>query len=259
MSTAAIMAAMRLRYRPPEWALMFEVGNATGHRTNRHADAVAMSLWPSRGLEVHGFEFKASRGDWIKELKDPAKAESIAQFCDRWWLVTPAGLVKEGELPAGWGLLELKERGLHQTKAAPDLAPVPLTRPFIAAMLRRASEADAALVNEMVNQKLAKLREELKRSHDATIKREVDVAARDARNAMKKVEDIKAATGIDLLHWHASDEVAKLLRFAQSANLFNSYGGIEALQRDAAAFASRLAAAQKAFAGAAEAETSHAE
>ena len=33
----------------------------------RYADAIAMNLWPSRGLAVHGFEIKISRGDWQRE------------------------------------------------------------------------------------------------------------------------------------------------------------------------------------------------
>jgi hypothetical protein len=45
-----------------------------------------MSLWPSRGIELHGIEIKVSRNDWLKELGDPAKADEIARFCDRWWV-----------------------------------------------------------------------------------------------------------------------------------------------------------------------------
>ena len=45
-------------------------------------DAVIMSLWPSRGLELHGVEIKVSRADWKREAADPAKAEAIAAYCD---------------------------------------------------------------------------------------------------------------------------------------------------------------------------------
>lgn len=99
MRTGDIKAAMRARYCAPEWALMFEVGDGTGVNQRRWADAVAMNLWPSRGMEVNGFEIKVSRSDWQRELKNPAKAESVQQYCDRWWIVTAPGIVKDGELP----------------------------------------------------------------------------------------------------------------------------------------------------------------
>jgi len=50
-------------------------------------------LWPSRGLHLMGFEIKAGRGDWLRELKDPGKAEGIAAYCDQWWVVAPAEVI----------------------------------------------------------------------------------------------------------------------------------------------------------------------
>ena len=77
--------AMSKRWAPPEYAVMWEVGRATGAVTNqRYADAVIMGLWPSRGLELHGVEIKVSRSDWRREAADPMKAEAIAAYCDRW-------------------------------------------------------------------------------------------------------------------------------------------------------------------------------
>ena len=69
MNTSELQAALVKRHPPEAWALCFEVGDATGGGHTRWADAVAMSLWPSRGLHLHGFEIKASRSDWVKELK----------------------------------------------------------------------------------------------------------------------------------------------------------------------------------------------
>lgn len=64
ITAADIEAALARIYSQPEWAILFDVGNATGGRATRRADAVAMSLWPSRGLELYGFEIKVSRADW---------------------------------------------------------------------------------------------------------------------------------------------------------------------------------------------------
>lgn len=134
-----LRAALALRCQSPAWALFDQVSDRTGGGS-RYADAVAMSLWPSRGLEVHGFEIKVSRGDWLRELKDPKKSIAIQRYCDRWWIVAPPDIVQDGELPATWGLLVLRGKQLRCEKEAPTLKAQPLDRDFIAALLRRAAE-----------------------------------------------------------------------------------------------------------------------
>lgn len=160
--TGDIAAAMRKKYSADAYALLFEVGNSTGFQCSRHADAICMSLWPSRGLDVSGFEFKASRTDWQKELKDPAKAEAILQYCDFWWLVIASPeIVKAGELPSGWGLMSLNGRGtLDVVTPAARLNAKQWPREFIAAILRSAADPVAAVDNAA----LARAREEGRRS-----------------------------------------------------------------------------------------------
>jgi hypothetical protein len=144
-----VRVALRARYKAAEYALFEEVGNATGSKCNRHADAVALSLWPSRGLYLHGFEIKVSRSDWLAEKRNPEKAEEVARYCDFWWLVVgDAEIVKEGELPEPWGLLVMKGDALELKKQASKLDAAPLDRPFLAALLRRAGESVPALVAE---------------------------------------------------------------------------------------------------------------
>lgn len=61
MNADAIRHALRQKFPAQEYALFFEVRSATGFPGRlRSADALAMSLWPSRGLELHGFEIKVS-------------------------------------------------------------------------------------------------------------------------------------------------------------------------------------------------------
>lgn len=108
MTSADICAALRERYKQPEWSIFFEVGNATGARCDRHADALAMNMYPSRGLSIIGFEIKVSRGDLVRELLKPDKAEPVAQYCNEWWLVTGGNLIKESDvIPATWGVLNI--------------------------------------------------------------------------------------------------------------------------------------------------------
>src|SRR5215470_16401523 len=91
--TADLERRLRARFASPAYAYLPQVGDATGAGVGRHADVVVMGLWPSRGLKLMGFEIKAGRGDWLGEIRNPSKAESIARFCDQWWVVAPQDVI----------------------------------------------------------------------------------------------------------------------------------------------------------------------
>lgn len=163
-----LVAMLREKYPAAEYAFFSELRNGTGwSRVTRSADAVAFSLWPSRGLELLGFECKVSRSDWKRELAAPAKAEAIQQYCDRWWVVvSDPKIVAEGELPPTWGLLAAT-KGLDEGSklkvitAAPKLEPKPIDRPILASMLRNFADAREA---DFANRLEPMLQERLK--HD---------------------------------------------------------------------------------------------
>ena len=145
VTDSEVRAALRFRYPAGTFALMQEVGNGTGFKCNRHADAVAVGLWPSRGLFIEGIEIKVSRSDWLKELSQPDKADDIAKWCDFWWVaVGSEEIVREGELPPNWGLLVLKG-GKKQAPKLVAARPQPLDRAFVAAMFRRVHEGQTAV------------------------------------------------------------------------------------------------------------------
>lgn len=127
------------KYPEPSWVVLDEVRDGTGYGSSRSADAMAFGVWPSRGLQIVGFEIKINRSDWIREIKDPEKAESIAQFCDQWWLVTCDGVAKLEEIPAGWGWYTADARGLKMMKPAADLAPKEIGRSFLMSIVRNIS------------------------------------------------------------------------------------------------------------------------
>jgi hypothetical protein len=137
---------LRVRCAAPEWAMFEEVRNGVGSAHQRSADAVAMNLWPSRGLEVHGFEIKVSRRDRQRERDRPQKADGVGRYCDRWWLVVPCEILRAEELPPAWGLLVARGGRLVAARDASLLTPEPLDRSFVAAMLRRAHEQLADMV-----------------------------------------------------------------------------------------------------------------
>lgn len=192
--SGAVMAALKKRCAAPAWAFLEEVRDKAGFDATRSADALAMSLWKSRGLELHGFEVKANRADWIRERDNPEKAEAISRFCDRWWLaVQSADIVLDGELPPSWGLLVLHGKALKTVREAEKRTPDPLPRTFLATMLKRATAAAATLVP----------REELSERIDAEVAQRLERGASDAERELKalRVRDeqlskLTAALGI---------------------------------------------------------------
>jgi len=134
--------ALEQRFPRPEYALFYEVANATGFAAKRRADAIAMSLYPSRGLGLIGFEFKIQRSDWLRELDNPQKAEDMIESVDRWYVVSAQGVVKKNEVPSTWGWLRAQKDGsLRLVEPAPQIRePRPVSREFLAAILRRADE-----------------------------------------------------------------------------------------------------------------------
>lgn len=142
---AQVMNLLRSRFTSPEWAWFEEISNGTGGRSDTRADGLAMNMWPSRGLELVGFEVKVDRQDWRSEKKNPAKAEAIAKFCDRWWLVVDdLAVIGDHEVPAPWGIYVASGGKLKVHREASKLEASPLTRAFIASLMRKSSaDADA--------------------------------------------------------------------------------------------------------------------
>lgn len=149
LAAEQVVEALRAHvYRAREWALLEQVANGTGTHARRWADCVAMGLWPSRGMEIHGVEVKASLHDLRREIADPAKAEEVARFCDRWYVALANSAASEDGLqvvPPAWGIYVVKPTGENTTtvkrvREAAKTDAKPVSRTFVAAVLRRASE-----------------------------------------------------------------------------------------------------------------------
>lgn len=197
----SLIKLLRERFPAPEYAFFEELRNGTGfsRRTTRSADAVAFSLWPSRGLELHGFECKVSRSDWLRELKAPSKAEELAQFCDRWWIVvSDAELVQPGELPPTWGLLAPKQRGgvtkLATVKEAPKLEAKPLDRPMLASLFRNLHEGETARASARFAEEVDKQLQERARGDQLRLQR----LEKEHEELRATVRDFEKASGIEI-------------------------------------------------------------
>jgi hypothetical protein len=198
MTEADILKVLRTRFGPPTYAFLSHVRNGTGfaRTTVRTADALAMGLWPSRGVELHGFEVKVSRGDWLHELKQPEKAEEIGRYCDRWWIAAPKGVVDVAEIPPAWGLITLDGGKTKFAKPAEKLDPKPMDRLMLAAILRGACEsmpAPALLATERAEgHREGVLAGELSAQQDIA-------EAKDALQKFRKfVNDFEKASGLSL-------------------------------------------------------------
>jgi hypothetical protein len=136
-----IQRLLAQKYTAPEWAYFSGVPNCTGGAVDRIADGVAMNLYPSKGLKLTCFEIKVSRSDLMAELKHITKSECVGKFCDYFVLVIPKGIVLAKELPDHWGLMEVDGEALWMRRKPQKQENVaPLTRGFVASLLRRASE-----------------------------------------------------------------------------------------------------------------------
>lgn len=113
-----IRKALSERYCEPDWYLGFEVGDGCGSEVTRHADAIAICPYPSRGYEALGFEIKVSKQDLKREIEQPAKAEALAKYCNYWFLVVPKGLTDDIQIPEPWGIIEYIDGKLRQKKKA---------------------------------------------------------------------------------------------------------------------------------------------
>jgi hypothetical protein len=149
----SIQDLLKAKYPAGEAVVCFEVPNGTGSNKSRSADAIAINLWPSRGLAIEGFEFKASRTDWLKELKDSSKADAFYRYCDFWWLiVTDKEIVKDGELPIGWGLMVAQKDRLKVLSRPKQNDKVVLDRDFVCGLLRAATSRDDLLFQRKINE-----------------------------------------------------------------------------------------------------------
>jgi len=211
MTEFELFEALRPLYPAREYALLPQCAAATGVNASRHADALAVGLWPSRGLYLSGFEIKTYRNDWLREKKNPEKAEDLHRFCNYWWIVTAAaGIVNEFELPNNWGLLawnEQKKKLETRKPAAFVEARQPVTLDFFCAVLRKAQEvtapAAAIAAARLEGYEQGKAEKVAERDYRIIHLEELDA----------KVKEFEAASGIEIRHgWEGAGNIGRAVR-----------------------------------------------
>jgi len=214
------------KFPASEYALMAEVRDAAGFGASRSADFLAMGLWPSRGLDMIGIERKSFRGDWLKELKTPEKAENIYQYCDRWYLLTDnENVAKIDEIPINWGWMHINVDGkLKVIKEAPKLSPIPISKSFLACVLKRASCKDGWVTLNSIEDKVSEAKQAGLKERDYSNKRTIE----QYEALSKDVREFEETTGLKLLNPRFGQTGKKL----GEATKFVLDGGIDGMKKD---------------------------
>ncbi|MCP4569176.1 MAG: hypothetical protein GY841_16500 [FCB group bacterium] len=141
LKTHEVNQRLSAKYSQGGCIYLAEVANSTGGNIKRYADGLALWLWPSKGLEIEGFEVKTSRSDLNKELQDVTKWESVGQYCTRWWLVVnDKSIVDMERIPAVWGVMYPTGWNMKIWRPASKLEPKPISPGFMMSVVRCASK-----------------------------------------------------------------------------------------------------------------------
>lgn len=240
-TSAKVKALLQSRYGGGgQHAVLFDVRDATGFAASRSIDAVTMSLWPSLGLELSGMEIKVSRSDWLRELKEPAKASATFEYFDRWYLVAPRDVAKMEEIPGPWGWLAPEGDKLVSLKKAPlNAEPRPIDRKFLASILRCGAKNDDALIEAAIQKATNETSERLQESHarrvDEAVKRKLGEVQADA----DKYKNLRKELG-DHLGWMDDKEIIAAVRIILTSGIAGSWNGIRGVQKQLTQAADRI-------------------
>lgn len=168
---------------------------APGH-SGRRADAVHIGLWASRGAgTVEVCELKVSRADWLKELKDPKKAEAWWPYCHAFWLVVPCeGIVRDDELPKGWGLMMPSGRGRRfKVLVKPEEREAQLTPALLRTLL---TNTETVRVNALRKQETALRRKFYEQEQQ--IRRQRGLFSEKGKRRLELLGRLEKALGVEL-------------------------------------------------------------
>ena len=203
-----IRKALQEKYQEDEWYLGFEVGDSCGSLLSRHADAVAINAYPSRGFEVRGFEIKVSRSDLKHELEISAKADAVAKYCNYWFLVVPKGLTKDMQIPEPWGIIEYKDGKLKQVKTATYMKNI-CDFGFLCAFIRGRKRIES--VEYSYNRQ--QMFDEVKKQYETYY---APSSVRELKRLQKSLSEIEEKTGINITTYNFdTNRICEYIKLAQ--------------------------------------------
>ena len=165
---------LRAKYPENECVLVKEVADSTSR--NRYLDYMVINLWESRGQSIIGIEEKSYRSDWLNELKNPAKQELHAPYCDYFYLLTTKeGVANLEEIPENWGWMVVKGDKIVTMKKAPKLDAKPMSKSMMVSIIRRAADKKEFIhkdsIKDEIQIKVNNALEQQKRSRDRELER----------------------------------------------------------------------------------------
>lgn len=210
---------LRVRFAWPEYVLLEEVGfggDGSFLARGSRADGIAIGQWHSTGYGLQGFEVKATRADWLREVRTIGKADAAIRFCSRFWLVAPEGVAKPEELPGNWGWLAPHgsngRRTLRVRRQAPRLEAAPLPPGTIAHFLGVAVRRGSGDTTRL-------LREEYERGLEAGREQEARKYRPDELGRLRAAVDrFEEASGVKIDQYESGD-VGKAVRFVRNGGL----------------------------------------
>ncbi len=198
------------------------IAEATPPDTNRRYDAVSISVWRSMGHQIHGFEVKTARSDWLRELADPTKADALMRYCTHWWLVCPKEVISGlDEVPETWGVLFDSGDSLRVARKAPKLDNRAPGADFWRCMLLR--QATRLTTPQDITDAVDAARKTFDRNRQA----EFDLVQSQLDRLRETVSKFERETGI-ILNNYTLDSV---IRSFQRANALDLTRALDDLQR----------------------------
>jgi hypothetical protein len=209
MSTSGLLTALKTHYRKPGTArdgcILITEPESPGPQ-RRRCDLIHIGV-ASRGRGIDAHELKVSRSDWLRELDDPAKADAWWPYCSRWWVVAPPGIIRGGELPAGWGLMEPQSRSRRFRVVAEAAVKEPqLTLGLLADLLARADNERLAEIEALRQEHRDDLYQQAQKIRAEQEVRGLSSHTRDRLDALKVIEEA-AGVKVDQYAWHGETPV----------------------------------------------------
>ena len=104
----------------------------------RRVDFWTLEPAASRGFRAQAYEIKISRGDFKRDSEE--KQEGALAYADRFWYVTPPGLIEKAEIPVWAGLQEWDGKLFHVRRKAPMRAKRDPDWEFVVSLLRNCGD-----------------------------------------------------------------------------------------------------------------------
>lgn len=118
----------------PRWIWFKELSVRTSFSPQR-IDLWVMDTWGR--MTAIAYEVKVSRGDFVRELANPAKREAAMAVSNQFYFAAPRALIATAEVPEGCGLVEVHAGISKVVVPAPRREIPPPGWEFLAAVGRR--------------------------------------------------------------------------------------------------------------------------